>query len=97
MTHPTGTYNAKGQLVADRRGVPLTVIQDPDTGDRLWVYSTGRIHHRARPRTFGTQVDVDRLNALLRAPPYERAERVAMVIFALSFLAGFVWLLWTLR
>jgi len=41
------------------------VLQDPDTGDRIWVTGTGHIYHRERPRVSGDQADVDRLNAAL--------------------------------
>lgn len=93
MTHPSGIYNAHGRLVADRHGAPLTLIQDPHTGDKLWVTPTGHIHYRSRPVVTGNQADVDRLNALLRASASDRrpmhpADRFALFVVAILVLLG---------
>ncbi len=96
MTHPTGIYNAHGRLVADRHGSLLTLIQDPDTGDKLWVTTTGRIHYRSRPLVTGNQVDLDRLNALLRErapePGMHPADRIATIIIAIIVITAVAFL-----
>jgi tryptophan synthase alpha subunit len=90
MTAPTGVYDQTGRLVATKHGIPLTLLQDPDTGDRIWVTGTGFVYYREHAPVHGDQADVDRLNdALDEISP----EEAVAVIQGIGIAAGVVVLL----
>jgi hypothetical protein len=87
MNEPTGVYDQTGRLVATKHGLPLTVLQDPDSGDRIWVTGTGYVYHRERPPVSGNQADVDRINdALDEITP----EEATAIIRGIGIAAGVV-------
>ena len=69
LSGPSGVY-VDGRLVADRYHRPLTVIQDPENGDRVWVRDDGREYWREKATVTDGGVDLDRINNLLRERPH---------------------------